>query len=254
MNFDPGAVRLGRPFARVDSRTLKLSRYLDLSKLPAAPARVNYGDKIAEWQMFLNDELGDCTCAGLLHMMMVWATQNGLVTSFTDADVKALYRELCGWDGTADTDNGGILLDILKAWRKAPIMGRTLEAYVSVNPKDWRQIQLAHWLFGPLYMGVNLPLSAQKEKIWSSTKDTPGGWGGHCVVSVGYRNGSTCIKPPLLTLSTWGTTIDATAGWIAEYCDEIWAVLSPDWPGADGLAPNGFNLAQLRADQAHFAA
>lgn len=255
MTFDPAVVRLGRPFARHDPRTLKLGRYLDLTKLPPAPAAIDYGAKISDWKMLANDKLGDCTCAGLLHIFMLWTSQTGRIFNCGDADAVKLYELLCGYDPKDPTsDQGGILLDILKAWRKSPIMGLALGGYVSIDPKNWEQIKLAHFLFGSLYIGVNLPLSAQKEKIWKDTKDVPGGWGGHCVMSVAYRDGKSCFKPPILTVGTWGTTQDMTAAWAAKYVDEIWAPVSPSWTGASGNAPNGFNIGQLLADQAALAA
>lgn len=253
--IDPTAVKLGRPFARHDARTLKLARYLDLSKLPKAPDAINYGDKISDWKMLANDKLGDCTCAGLLHMFMLWCSQSGRLFNCGDADAVTLYQTLCGYNPTDPTsDQGGVLLDILKTWRKSPIMGQALGGYVSIDPTNWEEIKLAHFLFGSLYIGVNLPVSAQKEKVWKDTRDTPGGWGGHCIVSTAYRDGTSCFKPPLLTVATWGTTQDMTAAWAAKYIDEIWAPVSPAWLRVGGRAPNGFDAAQLMDDQSRLSA
>ena len=161
---------------------------------------------------------------------------------------------MCGYKpGQPETDQGGIELDILKAWRKEPIKGVELLAFAAVDPTNWQEVKLAHYLFGSLYMGVNLPVSAQSEKLWASTNDAPGSWGGHCMVTSAYTD-----KPGLcsffstsrLTAITWGTTQVMTPKWVAKYCDELWAPITSAWVGAAGIAPNGFNLAQLKADVA----
>jgi hypothetical protein len=37
------------------------------------------------------------------------------------------------------------------------------------------------------------------------------------------------------------------------YCDELWAVVSPDWLNKDGLTPIGLNMSQLLDDLAKVA-
>jgi hypothetical protein len=253
MPYDPAALRLGRMPARADGRSLRFARYLTPA-LPAPPAAVDYGGKVAAWGMLANDRLGDCTCAGILHMIMLWASQYGTAPAFGDADAVALYERLCGYrPGQPGTDRGGVELDILKAWRKAPIQGRELLAFAAVDPTDWKEVKLAHWLAGTLYMGVNLPLSAQREKVWSGTRDAPGGWGGHCMVTSAYRDAKSLFglkSSRRLTAVTWGTTQEMTPEWVAAYCDELWVPVTPAWFGPNGVAPNGFNLEQLKADVA----
>jgi len=253
MPYDPAALRLGRMPARADGRSLRFARYLTPA-LPRPPSAIDYGGKVAQWGMLANDRLGDCTCAGILHMIMLWASQYRTPPVFGDADAVALYERLCGYrPGQPDTDRGGVELDILKAWRRAPIQGCELLAFAAVDPTDWEEVKLAHWLAGTLYMGVNLPLSAQREKVWSSTRDAPGGWGGHCMVTSAYRDAKSLfglMSNRRLTAVTWGTTQEMTPEWVATYCDELWVPVTPAWFGAGGVAPNGFNLEQLKADVA----
>jgi hypothetical protein len=253
MVFDPTRVRLGRLPARRDARTLMLSNYLQAGQLPSAPAEYDSASKVSAFGMLANDTLGDCTVAGLLHMIEIWASQNGPQPHFTDAQAIALYSELCGYvPGNSDTDQGGVEIDILKTWRKSPILGYPLAAYVSVDPTNFEHLKIAHWLFGSLYLGVELPTSAQGETVWSDLSGDPGSWGGHCVATSGYKNAS-CLSDSRLTVVTWGTKQDATPEWIAKYCDEVWAPLSPAWLNAQETAPNGFNVAQLKADLALLA-
>jgi hypothetical protein len=56
-----------------------------------------------------------------------------------------------------------------------------------------------------------------------------------------------------LTVVTWGALQSMTWGFWAAYCDEAYAILSPDYldqKAGQTVAPNGFNLAQLQEDLA----
>ena len=246
-------IRLGKLPARVDPRTLKMAKYFAAAP-PKAPDSLDNGSKVPSWGMLANDSLGDCTVAGLLHAIMLWESLAcGIAPAFSDADAVALYSQLCGYvPGNPATDEGGVEIDILNAWRKAPIQGVELQAYVSVDPTDWAEVQLATWLFGTLYMGLALPLSAQADigKVWNDLSDEPGTWGGHCTVSCGYSNLAGFGCAPVLDAVTWGTTQRMTPAWLAKYCDELYAPLTAKWIEANGDAPSGFDLAQLTADLA----
>jgi hypothetical protein len=254
MIHDPALLKLGRPLRPVqDPRTLRFAAYLKRS-LPAAPLKIDYGSKVKDFGMLANDQVGDCTCAGILHMIMLWASQFGHERHFTDEDAIALYSRLCGYvPGHPETDQGGVEIEILKAWRKSPIAGTEILAFASVDPRNWEHVKLAHWLGGSLYMGIALPLSAQDETIWQSTQDVPGGWGGHCTITSAYaeKGGFGCAR--YLECVTWGERKKMTPAWVAKYCDELWVPITPDWFGPDGKAPNGFNQAQLFDDLASVA-
>ena len=65
-------MKLGKLAHRDDARTLKLTNYLTTGALPSAPATLDLSGKVANWQMFANDRLGDCTCAAAGHMVELW--------------------------------------------------------------------------------------------------------------------------------------------------------------------------------------
>lgn len=253
-------VKLGKIAAKSDTRTLRFANYVK-PDLPAAPASCDYGTKVKQWLMLANDKLGDCTCAGILHAIMLWLSNSiGATPSFTNDDAIMLYEQLCGYDPSKpDTDQGGIELDILKRWKKSPIKGCTLLGYALVDPTNWEHVKLAHYLAGSLYMGVALPMSAQNPGLWSDTSDAVGGWGGHCMVTSAYKDAP---KQSLLcrllrrnnaarlTAITWGTTQDMTPAWVARYCDELWVPITSAWFGPNGKAPNGFDMAALLQDVA----
>jgi hypothetical protein len=249
--FNPSNLKLGRAApSPKDPRTLRFANYI--TDLPEPPASIDYGDKVKSWGMLANDILGDCTCAGILHAIQLWLSNNGFLARFADSDAVNLYQKLCGYiPGRPETDQGGIEIDILKAWRKEPIAGCELLAFAAVDPRNWEHVKLAHWLSGSLYMGVSLPLSAQKDGLWADTNGAPGEWGGHCMVTSAYREKRglcSFFNSKILTAITWGKEQNMTAAWVAKYCDELWVPITSAWFDKSGRAPNGFDLSALLAD------
>lgn len=249
MPYDPRQVKLGRRPVRRDPRNLMFAKYLDLSALPIPPRSVDFGEHVKNWGMLANDKLGDCTVAGILHMIMLWRSNFGPVPQFTDAQAIGLYSQLCGYvPGDAETDQGGVELDILNAWRKSPIEGCDLLGFVSVDPANWLHVKIAHWLAGTLYMGIELPVSAQTETIWADTSDAPGGWGGHAMVTSAYRDRGGLQCASHLEGITWGAKQKMTPHWLAKYCVELYAPITTAWFDAAGKAPNGFKMDEFEAD------
>jgi hypothetical protein len=249
--------KLGKRPARIDSRTLTLAHYLPKAEtLPAPPQVRDFTHIVAEWPMLLNDLLGDCVVAAALHSIQEWSA---MTTPFrvtpNDDDALNVY-ELFGYDPKdPSTDQGIVMLDFLKYWRKTglPVQGKThkIDAFVSVNPKNPTEVAQALWLFGNLFVGVQLPLSAQNQAIWCvpdglGSSAAPGSWGGHCVPIM--REHLDSKFPDGIGVITWGEVLSATWYFLSCYCDEAYAILSPDWIGARGIAPNQFDLAQLQAD------
>src|SRR5208337_5436095 len=120
-----------------------------------------------------------------------------------------------------------------------------LLGFADPHPADLLAVRQAISLFGGVYIGLSLPLTAQNQPVWDVTDPTdpgaaPGSWGGHCVFVPKYDADSfTCI--------TWGGLQKMTTAFWMEYCDEAHALLSKDWLGAVGAmaSPGGFDLAQL---------
>jgi hypothetical protein len=136
-------------------------------------------------------------------------------------------------------------LDVLNAWRRNGLVGHQLAAFADPHPSNLEEVRQAISLFGGVYIGLALPITAQSQDIWDvgSPDDPdaePGSWGGHCVYVPKYdAYGFTCI--------TWGAPKQMTLDFWNEYCDEAHALLSNDWLSAKG-SPGGFDVAQLKAD------
>ncbi|MGC2138605.1 MAG: hypothetical protein WA627_12650, partial [Candidatus Sulfotelmatobacter sp.] len=157
---------------------------------------------------------------------------------------------------TGANDNGAQEIDVLNYWRQTGIAGHKIQAYMALEPSNHTHVMDGTWIFGGCYIGLALPKSAQAQtsnkQIWSVPPSgtggdgAPGSWGGHAVPVVAYDSRS-------LTVVTWGALQTMTWGFWAAYCDEAYAILSPDFlKQKDGqpVAPSGFNLAQLQEDLA----
>jgi hypothetical protein len=235
-------VRLGRLAPRADEKTPKLATYLSAASLPPAPTGSNYAGKVPTFPMYANDTLGDCTCAAAGHQEQVWTANAGKIWTPTTTEVTDMY-----W-GTGPEDTGRVEADVLNYWHKVGIGAakRKIAAYASANPLNHTEIKQAIWLFGGLYIGIALPLSAQNQTTWrvvSGSASVPGSWGGHAVNVVGYTS-------TLVQVITWGMKMNMTWAFWNKYVDEAYAVLSTDWANGTGGLPSasGFNFSQLQTD------
>jgi hypothetical protein len=253
--------KLGKQPAKIDSRTLPFARYrlaraalpsilsIDWTTAPAAPK---------SWPMLLNDQLGDCVVASALHKIQEWSALAGSPIQPTDQDALNIY-ELFGYKpGDPSTDNGIVMLDFLKYWRTTglPVQGKThnITAFVSVDWTNQPEVTDAIALLGAADIGVVLPITAQsQESVWSvpgslSGDGAPGSWGGHCIPAMAATNGAR--YPNGTKVRSWGAQYAATWYFWQCYCDEMYAILAPEWIAANGLSPSDFDLAQLQADLA----
>ena len=159
---------LGKRAARKDPRNLMLASYA--GALPPPPTAVDWTAGIAQWPVSLNDRLGCCTIAGAAHLVQGWTTKAsppGVVLA--DDVVLAAYEAVSGYDpATGQNDNGAVELDVLKYWRNNGLgaSGDKIAAFASVNVQDGTEIKNAIALFGGIYIGLALPLTAQSQGLW----------------------------------------------------------------------------------------
>lgn len=239
------SVRLGKHPKREDPRTLQLVKYLEPAALPPPPPLISniplteHLLETSDWGMMGNDRLGDCTCAALGHAEQVWEAI-GAAKKFSPSEhaVETLYYR------TGTQDDGRVMLDVLNYVQKRTLFRHKLIAFAEVN-REQTLVETAIELFGGVYIGLGLPVSAQHQTTWDVV-DGPDGafasWGGHAVWLPDYdSNGPICI--------TWGRPLQMTWAFFAKYCDEAYALLARDWIHG-GKSPQGFNLAALQADLA----
>jgi hypothetical protein len=242
---DHSGMRLGRKAIKTDSRTLKLARYFT-SAMPPAPPAADWTKGITNWGMMLNDKLGDCTIAGAAHAVQVCTANTATMITVPDSAIEKYYEQWDGYvPGDPKTDTGGIELDVLNDWKKQGFADDKLLAFADPKPANLEQIRQSIALFGGVYIGLALPVTAQTQDVWDvvprgGANARKYSWGGHCVFVPKYdAHGFTCI--------TWGQLKVMTVAFWKKYCDEAHTLLSQSWLSAKG-APSGFDQAQLEAD------
>jgi len=240
-------MKLGKLPVKYDARTLKLSKYL--LEPPPPPPQFSCQSKVADWGMMLNDELGDCTCAAAGHMVQQWTTYASTEKIIPDNQILKAYMQVSGYvPGEPNTDNGAVVLDVLKLWRKKGIGGHKILAYAALKPGNLLELKQAISIFGNVYLGIELPVSAQDQnECWAVPSKgpiqdgLPGSWGGHAIPAVMYDDVA-------IGIITWGQLMYLTPQFYRTYVTEAYAVLSNDWLQKNGLSPTHFDLATLKSD------
>jgi hypothetical protein len=239
--------KLGKLPVRTDVRTLRIGSYVDTQKLPTPPDTLDLADRVADWPMYANDRIGDCTIAASGHMIEAWtAESSGHAVEISERSVLSAFDHVKQVDPLTG-EEGAVVIDVLKYWRKQGIGSHRIGAFARVSVYDHALARASSWLFGGLYVGVQLPITAQDQEVWDWTGSLsgpakPGSWGGHAIDLVRYG-------PTGVTVVTWGRLQEVTWPFWDRYCDEVYAILSTDFLD-HGRAPNGFDLAALKADLA----
>jgi len=252
---DPYKLKLGKQVARHDPRTLLLASYTTTA-LPTPPASFDLTAKVGhDWGMMDNDQIGDCTCAAAGHLIMEWtANAKKKMVTPSDKQIVAAYSAVTGYNPTTGAnDNGAVEIDVLNYWRQSGIAGHKIGAYMALEPSNHSHIMDSVYIFEGCYIGLQLPISAQAQvqnhQPWSvppggTTGDgKPGSWGGHAVPVVAYDGRG-------VTVVTWGALQTMTWSFWEAYCEESYAILSPDYMTGKKTTPQGFNLKELQADLA----
>lgn len=242
---------LGRIESRRDRRTLRLASYLDAQRLPASPPARDWTREVKRFPMYLNDHVGDCTCAAAAHMMTTWAANHGQVLEASTEAVLQAYADVGGWKAEdPSTDRGAQMIDVLRYWRATGIDGVKIHAYAQLDTTNRKHIEAGVNLFGGVYVGADLPRAAQNQTIWDvappgvwSRDYDRGGWGGHAMALVGYSRTA-------VMLATWGGIKLATWEWLYSYVSESWIVLDELWADESKPAPSGFDFKRLQLDLA----
>ena len=131
MNF-----KLGKLIKRYDPRTLHMARYMPAIVTP--PPLVDHASKLpADIGMMLNDQLGDCTIAGVGHMLQEWSVYAGQpILTMPDEEIRRVYNIL------SPNDWGCCLLDVLAYWKNTGIGGNKIDGCEELREKCFEPTEI----------------------------------------------------------------------------------------------------------------
>lgn len=222
---------------------VKLSTHMAAQNLPPTPPVVDYASKVPSWPGYMNEQIGDCTAAGIAHTIQAWtAYGKGLVT-LPNSAVLRLYEAFGYVPGDPSTDRGAVEQDVLHYVQENGIGGHKILAFAQVNHKDPDEMKTALNLFGSVYLGASMPDSAMLQTSAGQPWTVQSGShevGGHCFV---LQRWDTTEDP--MTFVTWGRLQRATIEWWLDYGLEAWVMISDDWFQANGKSVTGVELPEL---------
>ncbi len=259
-DVDHSKMKLGKLAPKHDVRIPSINKLFSYAPLPPVPQVDRRWEGVKEWILGGNDEYGDCTSVGVANSVLNMTTATGDARKATTAECLAFYGLSTGFnpnaplvDGQNPTDEGGVETDVLATWMSAGFGladgEDKLTGYAAVDPGNIVACKQSMWLFGGMYIGLQLPAAAQSMDVWDlpahqplSGDFQPGSWGGHCTALVGYEQDGT------FRLITWGKPKIITRSFWRAYVDESYVLLSKDWVKASGTAPAGLSWDQLTVD------
>lgn len=224
---------------------VRLSDHLEST--PAVPAVVDWASEVVSWPDYGNFKIGDCTCAALGHAVQAWTTYGEGETVTLPYDVILhLYEAVSGYDPqTGANDHGAVEQNVLTYVQQHGIGDHKIRAFAQVNHKDLIEMKHALDIFGTVYVGFQVPQSAEGQffasQVWTPAPQSPI-VGGHAVdIQKWDADYIYCV--------TWGKLQPMTPEFWLSYGDEAWVILTEDWVNNNtGLTPTGLNLDSLLAE------
>lgn len=224
-----------------------------------APDAVHRSHLGFQWGALMNDMLGDCGPAMLLHAFEAWALDSGNAPPpFSDQDALGVYEKVGQYvPGNPATDRG---VDNTNLFDYAVSPGvlcakdessHKIVEWIAV-PADPNLMRVAIWEFVVLFRAYNMPVSAQGQHEWQVTDPSlqgsaaPGSWGGHDVPILSYDTRR------FRTVS-WGTELlieapVAGGGFDGLYGQQAIVGITEDMLNRQGVSPSGVNWTKLGAD------
>lgn len=197
---------------------LRISDHFKDLRTGGNPQVLDWLSAVANYPMYLNDSIGDCTIAMTGHQIEAWTKYGqGTTQEITNAQVLTAYEAVSGYvPGNPSTDNGAVLQDVLNYWRNTGIGGHKIVAFAQVDVSNLIEVHSAIHYFGSISVGVNFPTQAMNQfnahQPWSVV---PGDTieGGHAIHVGAYNNPAN-----ELTCITWGAEQIITLPWWRKYC------------------------------------
>lgn len=254
-----GALHTGRA-ARAFGHVTPLGavRACQVMPLPPLPVTLTQAHSSNIAFMFLNNQYGCCTCAGMANAIeLVTADAQGTAALISDADVLQTYELNCpGFSPGPPVvgDNGCNEQEVLRWWQNVgfPLNdGSRLKAgpVFELNPKNISGICEAIMEFGFVYIGFEVPSGFMEAlpALWSADPSYGDIVGGHCVLLHGFDR--TNPSEVIFNVTSWGTNEEfrMRQDFLLKYVDEIYAVFLPPWVEQSGKTPYDLDITQLEA-------
>jgi hypothetical protein len=197
---------------------LKFGDYVDLTQLPPLPSGdFGHTDQVTEpWEMYLNDQLGDCVVASKEHVTRLWVSEGTGSDTVTFGDPTTVKNyELLGNYNPNDpsSDQGCDMLTAAHLWLTKGIADDNGKRHkpgiaLQLQAGNWEQLLYAAYLFDGVELGIlvtpDMQSAFEAEQPWDlpdyNLSDVEGG---HCVPVVARKDGLpeliTWAEPQLLT-------------------------------------------------------
>lgn len=237
--------KLGRLPADPTTPKLKLASFLTTAAAVVYPENRDWLSEVTRWPMYLNDRIGDCTCATAGHLLQVFNRYGQKKdVQVSDLDVLTAYRAVSGYDpATGDNDNGAVVQDVLDYWRKTGVGGHKILAFAQVDFKNPDELRSAMNIFGNIYLGIDFPNTAMaqfdNDEPWDFVRGAYSE-GGHAI-NAGYYD----VSDGMWKVVTWGKVQPMTQAFFDAYVEEAWVVISQEWLDANGRNPEGLDMQTL---------
>ena len=240
--------KLGRSPRAFNPRVPHMSALIGKKVSAPPPVVVDYTTVLpANLGVMLNDQQGDCTCAGIYHAKQVWtANANPPIQEELDSNVESVYEGACGYvPGNPSTDNGGVEQEVLAYWMKTGVPTVSgvdnLLAFLEVDHRSTDDVKWAISDCGLVYIGIDVPayLMDSVPDVWDVNPAADNSIiGGHCIILPGYNS----IGPKLIS---WGQVYQMTWAFFAQFTDEVYALADRSWITVKGTTPGGLSITQL---------
>lgn len=204
--------------------------------------------------MLGNDKAGDCVWAGAAHetMLFGWLRSSHPILPFSDQSVLSDYSAVTGYNSNdPNSDQGTDVHDAMAYRRKTGVLDANgnrhkIDAYVSIDAKNYDLMLQCVWTFGAVGIGFEFPDSAWKQFDNDEVWDVVSGAqidGGHYVPMVGS------VHPGQeVSFVTWGKRARMTKAFYEKYNDEAWVPLSKELMQSSGLSWRHIDWATLQGD------
>lgn len=230
--------------------------------LPDAPITVDRMSEVTSWPMYLNDQLSNCTCAGMGHLVAAMTAFSGDVPGgamFSNDVIEKMYSIVGDYiPGQPSTDRGATLqtcANFMKSVGLTDLSGRTHKwaGWAQIgDPTNLPLLKKVLNIFGSVYMAFELPDNAEtqfdNEQPFTYIPGYPADPNdGHCMV----MQYSAVGDPGVINdeeLITWGSEQKVNEAWMRHCAVQAIVGVSNDFITANGNTIDGYNLQQLLQD------